>query len=60
MTDLSRWYTVDRLAEFVVNADQPDISVEALTRIGMTPTEALGAACWDAREWLDRPGLAFY
>ena len=31
--------------------------VEALTRIGMTPTDALGAACWDARDWLDRPGL---
>ena len=28
--------------------------VEALTRIGMTPTDALGAACWDARE-LARP-----
>lgn len=31
--------------------------VEALTRIGMTPTDALGAACWDARRWLGRPGL---
>ncbi|MGD1173532.1 amidohydrolase family protein [Mycobacterium seoulense] len=31
--------------------------VEALKRIGMTPTEALGAACWDARRWLGRPGL---
>ncbi|MDT5310366.1 MAG: hypothetical protein QOE48_6080, partial [Mycobacterium sp.] len=31
--------------------------VEALGRIGMTPTDALGAACWDARQWLDRPGL---
>lgn len=31
--------------------------VEALVGIGMTPTEALGAACWDAREWLRRPGL---
>ncbi|MGZ4512661.1 MAG: amidohydrolase family protein, partial [Mycobacterium sp.] len=31
--------------------------VEALTRIGMSPTEALGAACWDARRWLGRPGL---
>ena len=29
----------------------------ALEGIGMTPTEALGAACWDAREWLGRPGL---
>ena len=32
--------------------------VEALKGIGMTPTQALGAACWDAREWLRRPGLA--
>ncbi len=31
--------------------------VEALKRIGMTPTDALGAACWDARAWLGRPGL---
>ncbi len=31
--------------------------VEALTRIGMSPTEALGAACWQARRWLGRPGL---
>jgi imidazolonepropionase-like amidohydrolase len=31
--------------------------VEALKGIGMTPTEALGAACWDARRWLGRPGL---
>ena len=31
--------------------------VEALKGIGMTPTEALGAACWDAREWLGRPAL---
>jgi imidazolonepropionase-like amidohydrolase len=31
--------------------------IDALTRIGMTPTEALGAACWDARRWLGRPGL---
>lgn len=32
--------------------------VDALTRIGMTSTEALGAACWRAREWLRRPTLA--
>ena len=32
--------------------------VDALKRIGMTPTEALGAACWDARQWLRRPALA--
>jgi imidazolonepropionase-like amidohydrolase len=32
--------------------------VEALKGIGMTPTEALGAACWDARRWLGRPALA--
>jgi imidazolonepropionase-like amidohydrolase len=31
--------------------------VEALKGIGMTPTEALGAACWDARRWLGRPVL---
>ncbi|MCI4676552.1 metal-dependent hydrolase family protein [Candidatus Mycolicibacterium alkanivorans] len=32
--------------------------VEALKGIGMTPTDALGAACWDARRWLGRPVLA--
>lgn len=31
--------------------------VDALTKIGMTPTEALGAACWQARDWLRRPAL---
>lgn len=31
--------------------------VEALTTIGMSPTAALGAACWDARAWLGRPSL---
>jgi imidazolonepropionase-like amidohydrolase len=31
--------------------------IEALKGIGMSPTEALGAACWDARRWLGRPGL---
>ncbi|WP_099025403.1 metal-dependent hydrolase family protein [Mycolicibacterium palauense] len=31
--------------------------VQALTGIGMTPTEALGAASWAARQWLGRPGL---
>lgn len=31
--------------------------VDALKGIGMTPTDALGAACWDARRWLDRPAL---
>jgi imidazolonepropionase-like amidohydrolase len=31
--------------------------VEALKSIGMSPTEALGAACWDARRWLGRPAL---
>ncbi len=31
--------------------------VEALKGIGMSATEALGAACWDARRWLVRPGL---
>lgn len=31
--------------------------VAALTGIGMSATEALGAACWDARSWLSRPAL---
>jgi imidazolonepropionase-like amidohydrolase len=31
--------------------------VEALKGIGMSPTEALGAACWEARRWLGRPAL---
>jgi imidazolonepropionase-like amidohydrolase len=31
--------------------------VESLTRIGMSRTAALGAACWDAREWLGRPAM---
>ncbi|MGH3723130.1 MAG: amidohydrolase family protein [Mycobacterium sp.] len=31
--------------------------VAALTRIGLSPTDALGAASWRAREWLGRPGL---
>jgi imidazolonepropionase-like amidohydrolase len=31
--------------------------IDALKGIGMSPTEALGAACWDARAWLDRPSL---
>jgi imidazolonepropionase-like amidohydrolase len=31
--------------------------IEALKQIGMSGTEALGAACWDARRWLGRPGL---
>ncbi len=31
--------------------------VAALTQVGMTPTEALGAACWQAREWLRGPAL---
>jgi imidazolonepropionase-like amidohydrolase len=32
--------------------------VEALTRVGMSPTAALGSACWEARAWLGRPALA--
>ena len=32
--------------------------IEALKGIGMSPTDALGAACWDARAWLGRPALA--
>jgi len=31
--------------------------VDVLKRIGMTATDALGAACWDARRWLGRPVL---
>jgi imidazolonepropionase-like amidohydrolase len=31
--------------------------IEALKGIGMSPTEALGAASWDARKWLGRPSL---
>ena len=31
--------------------------VEALKGIGMSASDALGAACWDARRWLGRPGL---
>jgi imidazolonepropionase-like amidohydrolase len=31
--------------------------VDALKSIGMSPTAALGAASWDARRWLGRPGL---
>ena len=31
--------------------------IDALKRVGMTPTEALGAASWTAREWLGRPTL---
>jgi imidazolonepropionase-like amidohydrolase len=31
--------------------------IEALKRIGMSPGEALGAACWNARRWLGRPAI---
>jgi imidazolonepropionase-like amidohydrolase len=31
--------------------------VEALTRAGFSPLEALGAATWQAREWLGHPGI---
>ena len=31
--------------------------IDALKGIGMTPTEALGAASWTARDWLGRPPL---
>lgn len=31
--------------------------VAALRGIGMSATEALGAACWEARRWLGHPGL---
>jgi imidazolonepropionase-like amidohydrolase len=31
--------------------------IDALKGIGMSATDALGAASWDARDWLGRPGL---
>lgn len=31
--------------------------VHALTGVGLSATEALGAACWAARRWLGAPGL---
>jgi imidazolonepropionase-like amidohydrolase len=31
--------------------------VDALKGVGMTATDALGAACWHARLWLGRPAL---
>lgn len=31
--------------------------IDALKQVGMTPTEALGAASWTARSWLGRPSL---
>ncbi|TQF67111.1 amidohydrolase family protein [Rhodococcus spelaei] len=31
--------------------------VAALSAVGLGPTGALGAACWDARTWLGHPGL---
>lgn len=31
--------------------------VAALNRVGLSPTAALGAACWDARSWLGWGGL---
>ncbi|WP_102142924.1 metal-dependent hydrolase family protein [Mycobacterium hubeiense] len=31
--------------------------IDALKRVGMSPTDALGAASWNAREWLGRPAL---
>ena len=31
--------------------------VAALRRVGLNPTEALGAACWSARDWLGRTGI---
>ena len=31
--------------------------VAALRRVGLNPTEALGAACWSARDWLGRSGI---
>lgn len=31
--------------------------VQALTQVGMSPVQAIGAATWGAREWLGRPGI---
>ncbi|MEV0946254.1 amidohydrolase family protein [Rhodococcus sp. NPDC049939] len=31
--------------------------VEELKSVGLSPTEALGAACWEAHTWLGHPGL---
>ncbi|MEB3069047.1 amidohydrolase family protein [[Mycobacterium] vasticus] len=31
--------------------------VDALSGVGLSRTEALGAACWDARRWLGAPAL---
>jgi imidazolonepropionase-like amidohydrolase len=31
--------------------------VDALKTVGLSPTAALGAACWDARAWLGRSAL---
>lgn len=31
--------------------------IDALKGVGMSPTQALGAASWDARTWLGRPAL---
>ncbi|WP_024443232.1 MULTISPECIES: amidohydrolase family protein [unclassified Mycobacterium] len=31
--------------------------VDALSQVGLSRTEALGAACWDARRWLGAPVL---
>lgn len=31
--------------------------IAALQTVGMSATDALGAACWDARAWLGRPAL---
>ncbi|MFK5583657.1 amidohydrolase family protein [Serinicoccus sp. LYQ131] len=32
--------------------------VHALTKVGMSPVQAIGAATWGARAWLGRPGIA--
>lgn len=31
--------------------------VDALVSVGLSATDALGAACWDARAWLGRPAM---
>jgi imidazolonepropionase-like amidohydrolase len=49
-------YAGSDAGSMVAHGRIPD-EVEALKGIGMSPTEALGAASWTAREWLGRPGL---
>ena len=50
--------SVDRaITEIMVAHGRIGDEIDALKRIGMTPTEALGAASWTARGWLGGPSL---